>query len=481
MARENQGLQITLIVFVMLTIFLGAATYYFFRSYQEASIKATKNGTELDKATKLALKNEEDANTLKKLIGLAPTDKVDAIDTVTFKEDMAKFGAGYPEKSLFYRPLLEEMFKTITARNGELDVAKAKIAKLETDFATREASKQPQIDDFKKAAETASKDLSGERDKFKADRERITQEQLKLKGDLDAARKSTAASVAQVDRKLQDATTQNNKLVNTVKALTIEKRALLATKFEIPSGEIRWVNQHAGTAWINLGSADALQRQVTFGVYPADTSDITAGKKANIEVTRILGDHLAEVRIFDDKISDPIMPGDKIYTPVWMPGEKRHFALAGSMDVRGEGKNDLQIVKDLITANGGVVDCYLDEKTGKPVGRLTVKTRFLVVGDPPGEKSQADVIGNYQKVLNDADRFGIQTIQLGDLLHRMGWKNQTSVVQYGLGANPKHFSAKPGDEGVGKSTGNVSEIFQSREPPAGNSGGSSGGYYRFRM
>ena len=31
MARENQGLQIALIVFVMLTIILGVTTYLFFR------------------------------------------------------------------------------------------------------------------------------------------------------------------------------------------------------------------------------------------------------------------------------------------------------------------------------------------------------------------------------------------------------------------------------------------------------------------
>ncbi len=41
MARENQGLQIGLIIFVMLTIVLGVTTYLFFRQYEEATIKAT--------------------------------------------------------------------------------------------------------------------------------------------------------------------------------------------------------------------------------------------------------------------------------------------------------------------------------------------------------------------------------------------------------------------------------------------------------
>ena len=40
MARENQGLQIALIIFVMLTIILGVTTFIFYRQYEEAAIKA---------------------------------------------------------------------------------------------------------------------------------------------------------------------------------------------------------------------------------------------------------------------------------------------------------------------------------------------------------------------------------------------------------------------------------------------------------
>ena len=38
-ARENQGLQIALIIFVMLTIVLIVTTFLFFRNYQEAQEK----------------------------------------------------------------------------------------------------------------------------------------------------------------------------------------------------------------------------------------------------------------------------------------------------------------------------------------------------------------------------------------------------------------------------------------------------------
>ena len=70
--------------------------------------------------------------------------------------------------------------------------------------------------------------------------------------------------------------------------------------------------------------------------YPADLSNLKIeGNKGSIEVTHVLGDHLAEARVTDDKLADPILPGDKVYTPLWNPGQKRHFALAGFFNIDG--------------------------------------------------------------------------------------------------------------------------------------------------
>jgi len=158
------------------------------------------------------------------------------------------------------------------------------------------------------------------------------------------------------------------------------------------------------------------------------------------------------------------MPGDKIYTPIWMPGVKRHFALAGFMDLDGDGLSDLQTLRDAIAMNGGVVDSYIDDK-GKRVGEITANTRFLVLGEEPTEKGAPAMREAFTKIYEDAERLGVQKLQLGDLLLRMGWKNQAAVVRFGLGGNSKDFAPTP-DEGVQrKSSGKVSDIFQQREPP----------------
>ena len=51
MARENQGLQIALIVFVMLTILLGVTTYLGFRQYNDAAINVARLTTDNSKLT----------------------------------------------------------------------------------------------------------------------------------------------------------------------------------------------------------------------------------------------------------------------------------------------------------------------------------------------------------------------------------------------------------------------------------------------
>jgi hypothetical protein len=472
MTRENQGLQIALIVSVMLTVVFGGMTYYWYRQYDDTNTKANLEGAEKRKQTDLATNNANDVKALKALIGVGDTERVDAVqtkETAFFKEDMSKYGAGLPEEDHSYRKLVDTLSKTVEKRNGELADAKKRVQDLEQQIKVFEASKQPQIDKFKKASEDTSKDLSDQIAKFDAERERYKQDTEGLRKEAKDARDEAKTEKTESQKKSEEETKRIKDLAQKVENQANEISRVTSTKVDAFDGEVRWVDQHGGRVWINRGRADALPRQITLSVYPADTTDltVTGSIKGSIEVTKILEDHLAEARVLNDNITDPIVPGDKVHTPLWGPGEKKHFALAGFMDIYGDGKNHLQTVMDLIRMNDGVVDSYVDEKGGLQ-GAITVKTRFLILGEAPTEKDTKEHIGAFGQLVGNAERLGIQKLTLPDMLNRMGWKNTAPVVHFGPDANPKDFAPKAPEGAPRKSGGTVSEIFKPRQPPAGS-------------
>ena len=237
-------------------------------------------------------------------------------------------------------------------------------------------------------------------------------------------------------------------------------------------GEIRWVNQRGGIVWLNLGRVDALRPQTTFSVYSAGTNDMSEiGKKASIEVTQILGSHLAQARILKDDATDPILPGDKIYTPVWSLGEKRHFAIAGMIDLNRDGHCDpseLQRLHTLIELNGGVVDSPMDAK-GKRHGEMTTDTRYLILGGEP-DMAAVEQQQDFSDMNKKAKTLRVEQITLEKFLDRMGWKRQSEMVAFG-GGDGATIPVSP-DESPRVSGGKISDLFKPRRPPR-SSGGSA--------
>ena len=389
MARENQGLQIALIVFVMLTVILAVTAYLAFHNYQVAEARSQHDQADAKEKIEAAEKLRNDAQNLRRLIIGPSRDAVEL--TGQFNDDMKKYGGAYPEEARDYRPLLEKVFKTLAEKNDELLKVKSDLETFKDQFVKREASKDPQIAGFKKSADDATKRLGDESSKFKTEEDRIRADQAKVHADLVDAQKESKAALEKANAKSADVEGQLTALAKQYDQKSEKLNKMTAETFDVPLGEVRWINQRTGTAWINLGRADSLVRQVSFSVYPADITNLTtSAKKASIEVTQFLGDHSAEARVTEDKTDDPIMPGDKLYSPVWSPNQPRHFALTGLLDIDGDGRSDLATVMHSITMNGGVIDCYLNDK-GDIVGHITINTRYLVCGnnfDESGSEAQ---------------------------------------------------------------------------------------------
>ncbi len=173
---------------------------------------------------------------------------------------------------------------------------------------------------------------------------------------------------------------------------------------------------------------------------------------------------MAECRILEDQVANPMLPGDKIYTPLWHPGRQEHFALSGFMDVDGNGTSDWQLVQDLVRASGGVIDSELTP-SGDIKGEMDpAVTRYLVTGTTP--KEHAD---KHAQMISMASKKGIQTMPLDTFLDHIGFAGVSKVVELGPYADPSNFNTPRKERPPLKKP-----QFRSRRPPAGANGAYGG-------
>lgn len=440
-ARENQGLQIALIIFVILTIILIVTTYMFFSSYQkvnEANKSLIAENASKDSAARAA---NEESTALKNLIGAAATDKTADAEART-KKDMEAYGKGIPEANRNYRFLVEHLggeLKTANTRIAELTGQNTSLAeKIKTD----EAAKAAEIAKYKETLEKTAADLKAEREKFTQDRDTITNDKTELVKKFDSKRKEAEELTRKTSAQIAALNEDKSKLRGTLDRINDEKlRSEKAN--EVPDGKVTWVNQSQRVVWINLGTADGLRRQTTFSVFDREDSNPRQGtQKGKIEVVSLKQIHMAEARIIEDDLSNPIMPGDNIFSPTWEPGRTEHFALAGFMDIDGDGADDRQRVRDLISMNGGVIDAEAGE-TGK-TGKMSINTKYMVLGDPPkaGADGKTDAIAAYTEMYDEAKNYGIKTMPVGEFLNYMGYKPQERTVRMGRDANAADFKPR---------------------------------------
>ncbi|GAB6165201.1 hypothetical protein JCM19992_12010 [Thermostilla marina] len=466
MARENQGLHIALIIFVILTVLLGVTTYLFYRQWDEAARQA-QQAVEREQQTSAMLSTlQRDFNTLKEKAGFDPTEEISKI-TEQADHDLEVYGADLDESQRSYREVVIHLWKTLQQKNATLAATQEKLTDAETRIAQLEASKTPLITQQEKRANDAEATLAQERQKFTQDLSAAQKAQQDLLNKVTSIQEQSEQALADMRKQLQEAGIKLQKLSNllTVRTATIQK--MKNPEFEEADGTVQWVDQRTGLVWINLGEADGLIPQTVFTVYPSNTRDVTqAESKGSIEVIEIRGPHLAEARIIDDVISDPILPGDKVDTLIWAPGEHRRFALLNYIDIDGDGRYDQDELINIIRSNGGMVDAYIDDK-GVVHGQITASTDMLVVGNEPPDNATPDVIDARSRFIKEAEDMALQKISVRDLLRRIGYTRRGYVVRYGTGANPEDFRAKPEGGKPRESSGNVSPLFQKREPPRG--------------
>ncbi|HET6882264.1 MAG TPA: hypothetical protein VFI31_19015 [Pirellulales bacterium] len=461
-SSENQGLQIALIIFVMLTILLSVTTFMFFREYQEADERSRVDKGAATDAQKQMRDAVTEMEKVKEFIGVSPQAKLDDVRQ-TLDEDMKKYAATAPDESKFYHPALEFLFKTLEERTSELVAARLTIQQEKDEREKVENAKQEQVAAAEEHARKAEADLAEAKKEFDAERKRMLDDNEDLKKQL-AKKNEDMSQLAETSKKTEEDLKGENKKLSTANVYLTEKIDVLdpTTGFEVPDGKIVWVDQQSRSAYINVGQSDGLKRQTMFSVLAGD-EDVGDDQKTKgrIEVTEILGPHFAEARILEDRMTDPLVQGDKIYTPLWQPGRTDGFGIIGFIDMDGDGSDDRDMLRDLIRLNGGRIDAE-DTKDGKQIGELNVNTRYLIVGEPP--QDAAVLSKAFTTLGRDAQKLGVRPTSVSKFLDQMGWRNQQQTLVFGRHGNGGEIPPERRDGGPGQSTGSVSGAFKVRRP-----------------
>jgi len=465
--RENQGLQIALMIFVAITVLLAISTFYFFRQIEESqNALAAAQQRERDADARVDTVVTENG-TLKTFLGFEETTPLAEIQA-QYEADMTMFPAGY-DKEKNYRQLPAELMQALKQRQGQVADLSVETKKLDADKEAVEAREIAKTEEALEGLQTTQTDLAAERTKFNDALAQHQAKQQEFRTAVDNYGKERTTMIAKHDQEIAAIKNDLNQEADRANALATKVASLTKTTFETADGQITWVNQKSETCWIDVGLLDGLRPQTSFKVYPpGQNSYEVEASKGTIEVVAILDKHRAEARIVSDSTTDPILPGDFIYTPLWRPGTQVRFALAGKIDLDDDGQSDRSLIKSLITMNSGIIDAEVDEE-GKRSGRMTVDTRYLVVGKRPTETTDPAAIAGYTNMLTDAQNLGIEQITVDKLLDFLNYRGTERSVRLGRGANPKDFRAEP-PEGVNRSsTGN--NAFQQRRPPAASGKG----------
>jgi predicted RNase H-like nuclease (RuvC/YqgF family) len=445
-ARQDQTLQIALIVFAILLVIALGFVWYFHSTSQTQFARA--EAAEKDRNEKQTQLNKflDERNAFLAMIGsgqaddfVGPQDATAEAVSAQFAKDMERTGDPSIKN---YRKAVEVFYRKLAEVNGTLIATKDQLKNLETKLKEVEAGHQSQVTQYKTQIASIQQEAAKQRAQFDEARETLKQSQDKLATDLATTTNQFDQERAQLNDSVATMQGEVNKRDRTIEDL--QARIIVESPtFEVPDGRIKWVNQANNTVWIDLGPADALRRQVTFSVYDTEDNDAQkAKKKGKIEVIRMLGDHMAEARVTEDNPRNPILPGDYIYSPVWHQGKPQHFAFTGKIDLNDDGRSDLELAKELISINGGVVDAFPDEE-GKMSGEISVQTRYLVVGEYPEGSDEGALRETWERMHGDAKSSGTELITLTDFMNLMGYKPDDRTVGLTGPSRAENFRPRP--------------------------------------
>ncbi len=432
-SRENQGLQITVILTVMLAVGLAITTGVFYNANAKAQADAEAANQRAQSESSKAREYLTERNRLKVMIGHSEEATMEEIEQ-QFTTDVATFVAdenGTPPdvQALSYRKIPVELRDKYGTIEKDLADARAAQVKLTEELASVRQSAQEQMAKAKEQQDQYAANLMTATTEYQTGRQAMQDQQKKVleaKQAIEGQVAQVTAAADQEKRALEKSLQDSERLVE---GMITTMQGLQPQVTDQPDGKIVWANQRSRTVWVNLGSADYLRPQMSFSVYEqSDSNLVQAKRKGTIEITRIHGDHQAEARITDFSSANPIMPGDNIFTPVWTPGRPEKFAIVGVIDINNDDRDDTDELRRIIENAGGEVVSWVNEE-GAIQGEITPDVRFLILGERPTDRTSEGALKAYSEMSDAARRNGVETVRVDRFINWAGYIGAEELVR----------------------------------------------------
>lgn len=465
--KKLQGLHIVLILFIMLSIGLCVSTVMFYKQFEEQELATRAANTAAENAKKAQAKAEKEVAEIKRVGGWDDSDDVDSI-LAEFEDDRVSFASTYGETPQdVYPKMLRVHIDKYKAIENQLADQLAEVARLNKSLVALKESSATINEDHR----LAKAELTKKTTDLESELTRVQSAKVASQDDLD---KKYSAAARGASESLADANERRRQVEETLNRTTAQ---LDGTKqvlddftrgpidgFTAPDGKIIETSASVGVVYVNRGRNDGLRRQTIFQVFDHDAQlrdPSTLTPKAEIEITEIIGPHRAVARVISDTVSDPILPDDLIYSFIFRPGMPERFALAGKLDVDGDGRDDTERLRSLLQINGAKLDAFIDGD-GAVAGELSERTRYLVIGDRPSRDSEEAARESFDQLRTQATTLGVVKLPLERFLDYIGL--QSDDQRYDLSHQSRDRDAEKAEK-----NGKTEQPFRKR-PERGDDG-----------
>ncbi len=390
-----------------------------------------------------------------------------------FVQDMVVLGPDVEPENRNYTAIPEFLLSALRSRNDQYGQARQEANTIRAQAASDVQNARTAEEEAKRNRDAAvaqhqaeSQEFIAAREKLTADGERTRDSLTKSSRDLDSLRQTAAGDKNQFEAEL-------NRARAVIEAQRQELTRLRIDRFETTQGLIDYVVPPGRLVHINLGSADALMVGVQFGVVDGNELNVEeADIKAHVQVTKILGEHSAQARVIGEpSYRNPLVRGDRLYSPFWAPGRTVRIALAGDIDLNGDGRSDVSQLKSMIEMSGAEVAAVISAN-GTPIeGKLDASVRFLVLSEMPKADGEGEIAAANRaaaaelgRLRNQANELGITVIPVWKLLEYLKGINDSITTPLGGNARGADFAPEPAPTAAAhrRNTSGLPEIYRNQ-------------------